>query len=223
MLAQHASTWEIYNPPRPQGHAVGPRGKGKAQQMLLPVHHFSPQGKMPRAMPPRGIPVSLRGFLYLLVPGGERDREGGSVLEGYFPPLPSSQRRHRPSGRMVVPLSRVLIHARKRAERAPCPRTYQRRGIIIVSQTSHPKLQVHILPPLFPSITEKAPPGLSNGRRRYPRAGGEVKFGTASLHCYRSMPSVSSKETSGRRHDTPVEVFHLSVRRVSPQLAYFLR
>ena len=49
--------------------------------MLLPVHHFSPQGKMPRAMPPRGIPVSLRGFLYLLVPGGERDREGGSVLE----------------------------------------------------------------------------------------------------------------------------------------------
>ena len=134
--------------------------------MLLPVHHFSPQGKMPRAMPPRGIPVSLRGFLYLLVPGGERDREGGSILEVYFTPLPSSQRRHRPSGRMVVPLSRVLIHARKRAERAPCPRTYQRRGIIIVSQTSHPKLQVHILPPLFPSITEKAPPGLSNGLRR---------------------------------------------------------
>ena len=86
MLAQHASTWEIYNPPRPQGRAVGPRGKGKAQQMLLPVHHFSPQGKMPRAMPPRGIPVSLRGFLYLLVPGGERDREGGSVLGLYHHP-----------------------------------------------------------------------------------------------------------------------------------------
>ena len=68
-------------PPKPQVHVQIPRGKGKAQQMLLPVHHFSPQGKMPRAMPPRGIPVSLRGFLYLLVPGGERDREGGSVLE----------------------------------------------------------------------------------------------------------------------------------------------
>ena len=222
MLAQHASTWEIYNPPQTPRPRRGTSGKGKGPADVIAGAPLQPTGQNAQSYAATWYSrKSPRFSLFACSWRGKRQRRW--LCPGALSSPPSSQRRHRPSGRMVVPLSRVLIHARKRAERAPCPRTYQRRGIKIVSQTSHPKLQVHILPPLFPSITEKAPPGLSNGPRSHPRAGGEVKFGTASLHCYRSMPNVSSKETSGRRHDTPVEVFHLSVRRVSPQLAYFLR